>query len=407
MYYPGASGWIEKYLELVEKNQIQLVENSNSTLLDISRDSGLIYGVAIDPIFISEDLQLNWTPKDKLKNLFLETLVWTHWKHKGFQFEKNQFISDLTAFFSSKKPTSSFDFLSIFKKESAISSIESAIEECLELDKRILETRIWLNTLNNAFVFIDVLLFQEFLQTGKNRPIQDLTEIVLDCFVAAAHSDKELTEIEEKLFSFFIASARLDKEIEVELEIKYQQSNYTPNLNQLIPESNEFKNYLVYFSAFIIACKTEVSNEEKSYLVSFCDSLGVPNELAEIALAFNTAFLLENSKAIPYLGTTTEILFSNLSKRWGKILLRNKDKLILEIQQSKELMVLLAKSTQKDLTKEEKEVVKNQLMDIMRSMPSLAIFLIPGGTLLLPIFLKIIPGMMPSAFRDNELTKND
>jgi hypothetical protein len=40
-------------------------------------------------------------------------------------------------------------------------------------------------------------------------------------------------------------------------------------------------------------------------------------------------------------------------------------------------------------------------------MPSLAIFLIPGGTLLLPIFLKIIPGMMPSAFRDNELTKND
>ena len=24
---------------------------------------------------------------------------------------------------------------------------------------------------------------QEFLETGKNRPIQDLTEIVLDCFV--------------------------------------------------------------------------------------------------------------------------------------------------------------------------------------------------------------------------------
>jgi hypothetical protein len=59
------------------------------------------------------------------------------------------------------------------------------------------------------------------------------------------------------------------------------------------------------------------------------------------------------------------------------------------------------------LTKEEKEVVKNQLMDIMRSMPSLAIFLIPGGSLLLPIFLKIIPGLMPTAFRDNELTKNN
>jgi len=75
----------------------------------------------------------------------------------------------------------------------------------------------------------------------------------------------------------------------------------------------------------------------------------------------------------------------------------------LEIQQSKELMVLLGKSTKRDLTKEEKEQVKMQLTDIMKSMPSLAIFLIPGGSLLLPIFLKIIPSLMPSAFRDNEV----
>ncbi|MEY3411353.1 MAG: hypothetical protein RIQ70_39, partial [Bacteroidota bacterium] len=68
-----------------------------------------------------------------------------------------------------------------------------------------------------------------------------------------------------------------------------------------------------------------------------------------------------------------------------------------------ELMMLLGKSTQRDLTKEEKDQVKSQLMDIMKSMPSLAIFLIPGGSLLLPIFLKIIPGLMPSAFRDNEV----
>jgi hypothetical protein len=36
-------------------------------------------------------------------------------------------------------------------------------------------------------------------------------------------------------------------------------------------------------------------------------------------------------------------------------------------------------------------------------MPALAIFLLPGGALLLPIVLKIIPTLIPSAFRDNEL----
>ena len=42
-------------------------------------------------------------------------------------------------------------------------------------------------------------------------------------------------------------------------------------------------------------------------------------------------------------------------------------------------------------------------MDIVKSMPALAIFLLPGGALLLPIVLKIIPNLVPSAFKDNEL----
>jgi len=36
----------------------------------------------------------------------------------------------------------------------------------------------------------------------------------------------------------------------------------------------------------------------------------------------------------------------------------------------------------------------------------LAIFLIPGGSLLLPIFLKFVPGLLPSAFQDNKVSKD-
>jgi hypothetical protein len=36
-------------------------------------------------------------------------------------------------------------------------------------------------------------------------------------------------------------------------------------------------------------------------------------------------------------------------------------------------------------------------------MPAIAIFLLPGGTILLPLVLKIIPTLVPSAFRDNEI----
>ena len=84
MYYPGASGWIEKYFDLFEKDQIQLVNANDSTLIELSRNSGLLYGVAVETIFISDALQVNWTSKDKLKNLFFEALVWSHWKNSNY-----------------------------------------------------------------------------------------------------------------------------------------------------------------------------------------------------------------------------------------------------------------------------------------------------------------------------------
>ena len=73
------------------------------------------------------------------------------------------------------------------------------------------------------------------------------------------------------------------------------------------------------------------------------------------------------------------------------------------MKQSKELVSLIKKSTTKELTKEEKELVKTQFKDIIKSMPTLAIFMLPGGALLLPLVLKIIPDLIPSAFRDNEI----
>jgi hypothetical protein len=80
---------------------------------------------------------------------------------------------------------------------------------------------------------------------------------------------------------------------------------------------------------------------------------------------------------------------------------RNKNRLLKEITESKELMILLAKSTRRDLDEKEKKKVKKQLLDICKTIPSLTIFLLPGGSLLLPILIKFIPKLLPSAFNEN------
>jgi hypothetical protein len=75
--------------------------------------------------------------------------------------------------------------------------------------------------------------------------------------------------------------------------------------------------------------------------------------------------------------------------------------LLKELNESKELMVLLAASTRRDLDEIEKKKVKIQLLDICKSIPSLTIFLLPGGSLLLPILIKFIPKLLPSSFNEN------
>ena len=86
-----------------------------------------------------------------------------------------------------------------------------------------------------------------------------------------------------------------------------------------------------------------------------------------------------------------------------KVLLqKNKERLLQELKQSKEAISLIKKATHTNLSTEEKEKIKVQLLDICKSIPALAVFLLPGGALLLPLLIKLIPDILPSAFRDKE-----
>ncbi|CAA0200020.1 LETM1 domain-containing protein [Tenacibaculum maritimum] len=83
------------------------------------------------------------------------------------------------------------------------------------------------------------------------------------------------------------------------------------------------------------------------------------------------------------------------------LLTRNKKRLAKELDESKELVALLKKSIETNLSIEEKEKVKEQLLDICKAIPAFTIFMLPGGALLLPLLVKVIPTILPSAFRED------
>ena len=85
-----------------------------------------------------------------------------------------------------------------------------------------------------------------------------------------------------------------------------------------------------------------------------------------------------------------------------ELLQKNKKRLDKELQESEEAIFLIKKSTHSSLSEEEKEKVKNQLLDVCKAIPAFTVFMMPGGALLLPLLIKLIPDILPSAFRGND-----
>jgi len=84
-----------------------------------------------------------------------------------------------------------------------------------------------------------------------------------------------------------------------------------------------------------------------------------------------------------------------------ELLHKNKKRFLKELQQSKEAVSLIKKSTHTSLSDEEKEKIKIQLLDIFKAIPAFTVFMLPGGALLLPLLIKLIPDILPSAFRED------
>jgi hypothetical protein len=84
-----------------------------------------------------------------------------------------------------------------------------------------------------------------------------------------------------------------------------------------------------------------------------------------------------------------------------ELLHKNKLRLHQELSQSKEAVYLIKKSMHANLSEEEKLKIRIQLLDICKAIPAFAVFMVPGCALLLPLLIKLIPDILPSAFQEN------
>jgi hypothetical protein len=142
--------------------------------------------------------------------------------------------------------------------------------------------------------------------------------------------------------------------------------------------------------------------------VAFVERLAVALEAPADELAALEAqvdnFYRQNRDALTALrlAETPEGLADALTSRLQAAVADNLDRILQEIRETGELAQLLARaSAGATLTPQEKSKVRAQLIDVAKTIPALAIFAAPGGMLLLPLLVKLLPfNLLPSSFAD-------
>lgn len=417
MLSPGSKGWINKYFDLIDNESIKAKKtcppglDPHYFLHLLFAKSGIIFGFPSKHIFHSKLDDSSWTQNEKLKVLLFEAhLLVFQQKNNTLVGKKEEFIDSLLSYYAKHGSKSFLKSITFFIRESNDEKLESIYSSRTDIKLNLFENKWWVNTLNNVFVYLDVILYHNYLHKENTDALDNYSEYAYNALTAialAAHADGTIEDAERSMFAVFLASANLPQEYRKKAFSHFENGVSTDDFTPLVRRDWLFKRFIIDLSMLTIAASHEADVKEISFLNELAHKLDIPDEEFEECVVMVENFVIQNNSKVPFLTNTNSYakVYSSLSSRWGKVILRNKDKLAAELKESKELVSLITKSTTQELTKEEKELVKKQFMDIVKSMPALAIFMLPGGAILLPLILKLLPDLVPSAFKQNEINK--
>ena len=395
MINPSINGWIDKFF--IEQKTIKDADVTDVDLFyDNIRKTGFIYGHIIS---FSEEDKTNITGwlNDEISKVALLNGLYQIFKLTSANKSTEHFIKQAVSFYNEMNPQGFNLFKKVLPNSSASINLEKIIDDRVQTNDNII-SKNFSHIVTNALLFVDILAFQHYLNEGKipEKYLKKLEETIVSIVTLALRTKSNKSQHDDLLIKLFEASVRYSKFSKVNI------------LNLETLELSYFENpleryYLIDMAGLAIWSDGKVENDEAYFLFALAELMQVSDDFVRNSIQETDAFITKYRKKIPYFNFSNPVkhFYDQTTQLVVTLIKRNQKRLSKEISESKELMVLLAHSTQRDLDKEEKKKVKKQLLDICKTVPSLTIFLIPGGSLLLPILIKFIPQMLPSSFNEN------
>ena len=399
MINPSANGWIDKFFSKQKTFLFSDEENLNTFYKKV-RETGFIYGHIVSYDRAGAIDTESWVGNEVSKVALLNTLFSIYVLSSNDAKTEN-FIAKALAFYNEMNPEG-FNLLKKVLPESSPSlNLEKIIDSRVQTNIDII-SKNFSHILTNALLFIDILAFHQYLIQGAipEKYLKKIEEAIINIVSLALKTKSNKSKYDDLLIRLFESSVRYTKFSKVNI----QSQNFGMEELELDYFTNELeKKYLIDVAGMALWSDGVIEKNEAYFLHKLAELTTVSDDFVTESIATTNEFITNYKDEIPYFNYSNPVkhFYDQTTQTVTKLITRNKNRLVKEIIQSKELMLLLAISTRRDLDEKEKKKVKKQLLDICKTVPSLTIFLLPGGSLLLPILIKFIPRLLPSAFNEN------
>lgn len=410
---PHEKGWLKNYLEFRKDLLKDLTSASHKTahpeysLYRVIQPTGLMYGQSISHVDIP-DLN-NWDGKDKMKILLAESLVSSSLLFHDKPVDNPDELSDVIMkavenignFYNNIFPEMATPSKTLFgRKKTPLELAEKILEKRIELTSD-LEGNFWAYFFHNSLLFLDIYIFGQWIHTNADRIVADffryerdeLRFSVVKVIAAASHANKEVVYEEKKLFELFIQSTDLSAEKRKEAMKIFEDGINIEEMNLPAENSWILKKFFLEMAILTLWADKKVEEPELNFLKRFCSYLNFNDEDLENSMIAIEGFILEHWEQLEHLQNKQDYkqVSEQFINRIARIAEKNKGRLLKEIQSSENILELIKKARSNELTNDEKERMRQELIHVLKTIPTFVIVSLPQQFLTLPILLKILP----------------
>jgi hypothetical protein len=293
--------------------------------------------------------------------------------------------------------------------------IEDRVEAVI--DKRISLRYDWRNFWNsffhNSLLFFDLLDFVLWKETdgaAQGPSIlmqrQALRFDILKTIAAAAHADGKVTQEEKELFQFFLESAKLPAHRKKQAEAFFRDGLSIHDMTLENLDSWLLKKYFLELAILTMWINRDISADELTFLRILAQKIELTEADLHASMDQIRGFVMQYWDQVHYLTIRQNyrVVSEQMLRRVRTIAKENQRMLITEVKGSRNLAQLIAKYTTGDITKKEKETLRESLLDALKAIPAYSYLLLPGSFLTLPILFRILPRsvLFPNSHRQEQ-----